>query len=347
MFQLKRKAWMIRKMISSRTFAVTALSVAMASILFFVSASTNAVYIRDEGQPTIKYTCSNDMQKVLDGHELVLLSNDVVQTLGFQGKYAEVNIIRSFPVEITADGKTIRMSATTETTEELLKKAGITYDSNDILSLPLEKTLMEGDNIVLQRVDYVTRTVEQAIPYETITKENSLITVGRTRVIQAGRSGRKILTYIDRTIDGVVQQEELIGEDILSLPVTQEILVGAAKPVSELNFGISLDSSGKPVRYKRVIENAIATGYSAGDGAWGASGMNLSAGYVAVNPREIPYGSKLYITSADGRFIYGCAIAADTGTSLMNNEIDVDLFYDTYLESCLNGKKAVNIYVLE
>ena len=60
----------------------------------------------------------------------------------------------------------------------------------------------------------------------------------------------------------------------------------------------------------------------------------------------IPYGSKLYITSADGSFVYGYAIASDTGTGLIDGIIDVDLFYDTYQESLLNGLRTVNIYVL-
>lgn len=70
-------------------------------------------------------------------------------------------------------------------------------------------------------------------------------------------------------------------------------------------------------------------------------------GHVAVDPREIPYGSRLYIVSHDNNFIYGCAIAADTGTGLLADIVDVDLFYDTYAESALNGRKIVDIYVLD
>ena len=78
-----------------------------------------------------------------------------------------------------------------------------------------------------------------------------------------------------------------------------------------------------------------------------ASGRRADVGHVAVNPNVIPYGSKLYITSADGSFVYGYAIAADTGTGLMNGVVDIDLFYETYLESCLNGVRYLNVYVLE
>jgi 3D (Asp-Asp-Asp) domain-containing protein len=75
--------------------------------------------------------------------------------------------------------------------------------------------------------------------------------------------------------------------------------------------------------------------------------MNLYAGYVAVRADEIPYGTRMYITSPDNKFVYGFAIAADTGTALMDNIIDFDLFYETYVESCLNGRKHLNVYILD
>ena len=96
----------------------------------------------------------------------------------------------------------------------------------------------------------------------------------------------------------------------------------------------------------KELTNQVATGYNVGSSAMGASGQGLSAGYVAVHPGEIPYGTRMYITSADNSFVYGFAIAADTGLGLLGDVIDVDLYYDTYLESCLNGKRNVNIYLL-
>ena len=114
-----------------------------------------------------------------------------------------------------------------------------------------------------------------------------------------------------------------------------------------MDFDLNVDENGKPLEYARLLENQIATGYSARPGASTASGRAARAGHVAVNPEEIPYGSRLYIVSKDNSFVYGCAIAADTGIGLLNDVVDVDLFYDTYQESVLNGRRIVDIYVLE
>ncbi len=69
--------------------------------------------------------------------------------------------------------------------------------------------------------------------------------------------------------------------------------------------------------------------------------------YGGGNPNVIPYGSLMYITSADGRFVYGYAYAADTGTAMMTGSAFIDLYYETYSESVDNAVIAVNVYVLD
>jgi len=75
--------------------------------------------------------------------------------------------------------------------------------------------------------------------------------------------------------------------------------------------------------------------------------MYMRQGFVAVNTDVIPYGSLLYITSADGSFTYGWAVAADVGEAMMDGRVDIDCFFESYNESCYFGKKLMNIYVVE
>ena len=88
-----------------------------------------------------------------------------------------------------------------------------------------------------------------------------------------------------------------------------------------------------------------ATGYYSKTGK-GSSGLGLGYGTVAVDPDVIPYGTKLYITSTDGKFVYGYAVATDTGIAVQKGQILVDLFYETYAESVINGAIQVNVYVV-
>lgn len=102
------------------------------------------------------------------------------------------------------------------------------------------------------------------------------------------------------------------------------------------------------MNYEKVKTGQKATGYSAGENSYGSSGGYCYYGTIAVNPKEYPYGTKLYIRSSDGSFVYGYALASDTGGFISGEVgVDVDLFYETYRESALNSLRTVDIYVLE
>ena len=187
------------------------------------------------------------------------------------------------------------------------------------------------------------------VKFEVEERKSTLLAPGKKRVIQEGQKGEKTYTYRQRIENGEVISEKLYNEEITKKPVSEIVLVGVKGEdgtISPLDFEIELDENGVPTEYEQVLSNQVATGYHLGTKATGASGQKLSAGYVAVHPGEIPYGTKMYITSEDNSFVYGFAVAADTGLGLMQDIIDVDLYYDTYIESCLNGRKNVNIYIL-
>ena len=73
--------------------------------------------------------------------------------------------------------------------------------------------------------------------------------------------------------------------------------------------------------------------------------MRLGVGTVAVDPNVIPYGTKLWIASADGKVVYGYAVAADTG-AFVGGRTFIDVYMGSYKEACLWGRRDMNIYVI-
>lgn len=70
-----------------------------------------------------------------------------------------------------------------------------------------------------------------------------------------------------------------------------------------------------------------------------ASGMKPQVGVVAVDPKVIPLGTKLYVEG------YGQAIAGDTGGAIKGNR--VDLFMETR-ESCIEfGRQNVKVWIVK
>ena len=106
---------------------------------------------------------------------------------------------------------------------------------------------------------------------------------------------------------------------------------------------LKLDKNGIPVDYAYCV-SAKATAYT-GDPAT-ASGRKPMPGHIAVDPKEYPYGTELYIVSADGKYVYGYCVAADTGGFVKMGNTDVDLYMDNE-DMCYDwGNRNIKIYVL-
>ena len=111
-------------------------------------------------------------------------------------------------------------------------------------------------------------------------------------------------------------------------------------PPSSLTF----DENGVPENYLYCIEGKSTAYYG---GYMTATGSATRPGVVAVDPREIPYGTEMWIVSADGRYVYGFARAEDTGGFIYwPKGATVDLYMNTYADCCVWGWRGVKIYVL-
>ena len=68
---------------------------------------------------------------------------------------------------------------------------------------------------------------------------------------------------------------------------------------------------------------------------------------VAVDPYVIPYGTQMYITSADGSYTYVYCVAVDTGGAMLDGSALCDLFMDSEEECEAFGRQDMLIYLLE
>jgi 3D (Asp-Asp-Asp) domain-containing protein len=96
-----------------------------------------------------------------------------------------------------------------------------------------------------------------------------------------------------------------------------------------------------PTRYKKMLEME-STAYapnSSGNGDITYSGTLLRKGVVAVDPRVIPLGTRMYVQG------YGYAVAEDIGGAIKGNKIDIALMsVDAAYQW---GRRDVNVYILE
>lgn len=203
---------------------------------------------------------------------------------------------------------------------------------------------------------YVYEQTTEILPYETIRTASPDLPVGKERIAQTGSQGIRICDYEVAYFDGAEIDRLLLTEEIE--PAVDEIIeygtgVDTVDPddriadvqKNEDGSGILTFDSGSTMKFS-AIKDVTATAYTAGRGGAGyitASGTPARPGAVAVDRRVIPLGSKLYIVTNDGKYVYGMAVAEDTG--VIGNR--VDLYYDDYDQCIVFGRRAATIYILE
>ena len=330
-----------------RIIAVTAGLAVIFALSLFLGLRSVIVRVNDPAGHRAVVTTRTDLSDIRELTGLDRQENDRVISTSFSGNYRDVTVLKSFPVSVTADGAVSETSLTQGTVGQVLDRAGIELDDNDFTEPSLNSIVRDGDSVRVYRVEYRDQTYRETVPYKTNYKYSSLLfkRKSRTYTLTEGSNGSNLVTYRERYVDGEKVLSLISKVEVEKKPVDRLVLAYGNEPVSPLSApaGVSVNN-GVPTGYSRVLSNVYATGYYSATGK-GSSRLGLFYGSCAVNPNIIPYGTKMYIVSTDGRFIYGWAIATDTGTAVMEGIIGVDLFYETYLESYLNGKIPVNIYI--
>lgn len=336
------------RVVRSRLFAATAMCMAAVVLAVGISVNSRAVTINDGDSSRVVLTMHNDPYKVLVSAGVVLEQHDEVET---NPETEQIEVRRAMQVQVQADGLTTVLYMTAGTVADALKKAEVTVGSYDTLSVSADTPVSEGLCIKVDRVAYREYTVTKSIDYKTVTRYSAVLKPGNSRVQTYGKEGEKTITYREVLVNGQVVETKQVGEKVTRQPVDKVILKGTTlgTPLSKAPHDIQLDEGGQPVKYKKLL-TGTCTAYTTdkGDsGAWTSTGQHVRVGLVAVNPKVIPYGTKLWITSADGSMVYGYAIAGDTGGALMSNRVLVDLYMDTLVECNSFGRRPMNVYILE
>lgn len=235
-------------------------------------------------------------------------------------------------VSVTENGQTRQIeSATAKTVGELLAEQKIILGKLDRCSSSLPTALADGMQIVVTRVR-VEQVVERApIPFPTAQKYSSALRVGMKKIVQAGKPGIKATTYRDTFKDGARVARKKLSEK--TVPPRKAIVMTGTR-------GMTLASRGF-FGGRRILEMS-ATGYGPNrNGHWSArcaTGLKPGKGVVAVDPRFIPLGTRLFIEG------YGYAVAGDTGGAIKGNRIDLGM--DSHHEAMAVGRRKVRVLIL-
>lgn len=258
-----------------------------------------------------------------------------------------MNIIIKNPKSYTISSHTGELDIISfySTVGEVLDDQGIALGEKDYTYPPLDEKIFSGDKIELFRVEEVMETVEVPIPFEKTVNKNHDLDYGSIKTIQQGKDGLKKTYYKNEYVNGELKSTELVKEEIVTEPVSEIVEKGTNNLI--------VTSRGN-TSYRKVV-TMTATAYDLsfescgkypGDKYYGltASGTKVRPGVVAVDPKVIPLGTKLYVKSLDGTKDYGFAVAEDTGGAIKGNKID--LFFPDSNDVYKFGRRKVKVYIL-
>lgn len=349
MSMVSRTASGVSQILHHRLFAASLLALASVAMVTYVSINIRAVTVYDGGTTRVVMSLSDDPASILESANIRLQENDTYVSR-LSDEEGVISINRAFDVSVLADGITTVLRLNGGTVGEALQAAGIALDADDAVSVATESMVYDGLHIAVDRVDYEEYTVTESIPYETTLRYTNTLAVGKQISYQSGQPGERTLRYRNRVVNGEVVETELVSDEVTVEPVQAITLTGCTSgtPMSPAPYEILLDEAGQPVQYQQMFTGK-ATAYTNDRGLlseYTATGRRAAVGVVAVDPNLIPYGTELYIVSPDGSYVYGYAIAGDTGGGVRSGKLITDLFMNTYEECVQFGKRTMNVYIL-
>lgn len=233
----------------------------------------------------------------------------------------KIKIDHATDFKITADGKTRKYRTLANTVSEALKDKNVKVGKNDIVEPGLDELLTKDMKIVIKRVKIKEETKEEKIEFKTVTKDDSSLDEGTTKVVTEGVEGKAKVTYKVTYVDGVESSRSEISRETLTAAVDKVVANG-----TRINF------DGQSYSRKLVVKAYAYTG-----GGTTAMVTRARVGEIAVDPSVIPLGSEVYIEGV------GARRAEDTGGDIIGNTIDI--YMDTKAECESWGVRYVTIYI--
>ncbi|WP_432662263.1 3D domain-containing protein [Wukongibacter baidiensis] len=339
----------LRSILDTKKIIIIATIMIILTVISVESIFSKEITIRDKEKEIAIETLSSRVDKALKKADVTLGEHDQLSidkdTKLKDGMIIEVK--RAFDVKLNVDGKEVDILTANNKVADILNEYDITLGEKDKTEPSLDEKIVPKDTINVIRVkeEIVKETV--GIPYRTVIKYNNDMETGQMKKINEGENGTKEVEYRIVYENGIEAIKEVISENIKKEPVDEMIEKGSEK--------YFVASRGEVVRYKKVMIMS-ATAYDLSYESCGKypdhpeygitrSGTRARPGVVAVDPRVIPLGTKLYVEYLDGNKDYGLASAEDTGGAIKGNKID--LFMENSKDVYRFGRRKVRVYILE
>jgi len=255
-------------------------------------------------------------------------------------------------VTFKLENDTFQVATNAKSLGELFAELGLSLPGDYLAERGLD---LEGKlrSVIELPMVFVNRlTFREEIPPDVSYKVYQTHGAGRVEIVSPGRNGVSLARYTIFTL-GKTAVGGRLTRSVIVAPKPRVVAIYQQVPNTYIPEREDILRMGRlasrefrpPLRYKKVFEME-ATAYSPENAkdSWGdpnSTAIGLKAGYgvVAVDPKVIPLGTRLYIEG------YGYAVAGDVGGAIKGMRID--LGFDKEEEALKFGRRRVKVFMLD
>lgn len=360
-----------------RILAMLLMIALLAGLLTLTVFAQNNYVITDGDLVTVHKSYSTDPDVVLDEAGIELSEEDTYTTTYNDG-VSRIDIQRMQMVTIINRGERSVVGTRGETVSTLLARSGISLSAGDVLSCDMDAMTYDGMTLEIVHKQIELKEYDEIVPYETNYFEDPELEAGTELVLVEGVDG--VVHYKEQIVyeNGVEVSRQIVDETVKTQMVTKLVVRSvdrllleqpdepehrvhneyttvagadgstetpeATQPTEQISSNTITTSTGTTYTYTDV-RTVLATAYSCeGYTGYTYSGTVARVGAIAVDPNYIPLGTKMYVVSNDGQYVYGYCVAEDTGGLIKGERID--LYFNTFDECWDFGARTCTVYIL-
>ncbi|WML36516.1 3D domain-containing protein [Clostridium sp. OS1-26] len=337
-----------KKHLSSGSKAISAVMLVLAILTVVICSMRKTIIVSIDGKEQKITTLSSTYKSALSNNNITVGPKDkAIPSLDSKVENgAKLSVRKALNVQVNVNGTQLTVQSAEDSVEKMLEKEGIGLKEFDKVSPSKDTALKDGLKVDVVRVSVKEVKEVKSIDYATVVKKDEDMDQGAKKTLQEGQPGEKETVSKIVYENGKEISRKVVSETIKKQPVQKVVAMGT--------LSVYTPSRGGQIIYKdsiRMRATAYTSSYADTGKGPGSEGFGITAtgtvakrnsnsySSVAVDPRVIPLGTKLYVEG------YGYAVAEDTGGAIKGNRIDV--YFNSSSEADNWGVKWVNVYVIK
>ncbi|APH06736.1 G5 and 3D domain-containing protein [Bacillus weihaiensis] len=297
------------------------------------------------GERRTIWTTADTVKELIEQEDLEVTEHDKINPALDTTIQKEVSLTidKAFEVALNVGEEKQNVWTTSTTVADFLKEQNIKVNELDKVEPALTDALDGKSKVTVTRIEKVTDVVEEPIAFDVIEKEDKNIEKGKQEVIESGKEGKQKKHYEVVLENGKEVSRKLVKTETVAESKDRVVALGT-KVVQQASTNTTTVSRGNDsVSNEFYVSSTAYTANCNGCSGNTATGLNLRANpnakVIAVDPSVIPLGTKVHVEG------YGYAVAADTGSAIKGNKIDV--FFSSKSAAYRWGSKKVKIKILK